>query len=365
LPVPVTDRREEASVELLTTGVFARESGLSRKALRVYERHDVLLPVAIDAGTGYRYYAHEQLSTARLVARLRRIDMPLRRVREVCAMTSTAAAAAVAVFRGEIETSAAGRVHEADLLITDLTQGTIMTSNRITPTLHTAARHHIGSVRPTNEDLAYGDGRLAAVCDGLGGHARGEEASAAAMEVLVRASATEPGLEALETLVRDADTAVTALASGDERAMSTLTALLLTAGRLALLHVGDGRAYLLRGGQLSRLTQDHSHVQNLVDAGRVSLSSVRDHPDRALLVRALGAGPGRNEPDIALRAPLAGDRYLLCTDGLWAPVPPAEIANALPNGTADEAADRLLDLALQHGAPDNVAVVVADVVAAA
>jgi len=144
--VPVTDRREEASVELLTTGVFARESGLSRKALRVYERHDVLLPVAIDSSTGYRYYAHEQLSTARLVARLRRIGMPLRRVREVCAMTSTAAAAAVDAFRGEIETNAAERVHEADLLITDLTQGTIMTSDHNAahggPTPHRLGAHH-------------------------------------------------------------------------------------------------------------------------------------------------------------------------------------------------------------------------------
>ncbi len=89
---------------------------------------------------------------------------------------------------------------------------------------------------------------------------------------------------------------MTALASGDELPMSTLTALLLTAGRLALLHIGDGRAYLLRGSELSRLTQDHSHVQNLVDAGRVRMGSARDHPDRALLVRVLGAGAGRNDP---------------------------------------------------------------------
>lgn len=338
-------------MELITTGVFARESGLSRKALRVYERHDVLLPAAVDASTGYRYYARDQLGAAQLVARLRRIDMPLVRVREVGAMTPDAAAVAVMAFRAEIASGAAERVHEADLLLADLTGGTIMTTDRVTLALSTAALHHIGSVRATDEDLAYGSDRLAVVADGLGGHVRGQEASAAAVEVLVRASATAPRLDALDAVVREADAAVAALASDDERPATTMTALLLTAGRLALLHIGDSRAYLLRGGELCRLTQDHSHVQNLVDAGRIGAGSVRDHPDRALLVRALGAGEGRNEPDIALRAPLVGDRYLLCTDGLWAPVPAHEIADALPRGTPGEAADRLVDLALQHGAP--------------
>ncbi len=346
-------------MELLTTGAFAREAGLSRKALRVYEEHGVLVPAAVDAHTGYRYYEREQLSTARLVARLRAIDMPLPQVREVCGLPGPAAAAAVAAFRDGIANSAAERTRVADLLVTDLSEGTIVTTT--TNTLNCAALSHIGSVRTTNEDVAYGDDRIAVVADGLGGHVRGEEASASVTETLVLASTTEPGIDELDELMRRADAAVAALASGDQRPMTTVTALLLTRGRLALLHVGDGRAYLLRGGDLSRLTQDHSHVQNLVDAGRVAANDLQTHPDRALLVRALGAGAGRNDADIALRAPLAGDRYLLCTDGLWAPVPAAEIAEALPNGTPEEAAERLVALALQHGGPDNVAVVVVDV----
>jgi len=345
-------------VELLTTGAFAREAGLSRKALRVYEEHGVLVPAAVDAHTGYRYYDREQLRTARLVARLRAIDMPLPQVREVCALPAPAAAAVVAAFRADIECSAAERVRAADLLVADLSEGTTVTPEN---TLHCAALSHIGSVRSTNEDVAYGDGRIAVVADGLGGHARGEVASASVTETLVLASATEPGIDELDDLMRRADASVAALASGDDRPMTTVTALLLTRRRLALLHVGDGRAYLLRGGDLSRLTQDHSHVQNLVDAGRAAASDLQTHPDRALLVRALGAGAGRSEADIALRTPLVGDRYLLCTDGLWAPVPPAEIAEALPGGTPEEAAERLVALALQHGAPDNVAVVVVDV----
>lgn len=351
-------------MELMTIGAFARESGLSRKALRVYEGYEVLLPAVVDSGSGYRYYARDQLVVARLVARLRRLGMPLVRIREVCAMAADDAAAAVAAFRAEIATVATGRAHEASLLVTDLRTGTIMTNENVTPTLRTAARHHIGSVRETNEDLAHGGGRLAAVADGVGGQVRGHEAGATAVEVLLRASATEPGLDGLDAVMQEADAAVAALARGDERPMTTLTGLLLTGGRLALLHIGDGRAYLLRGSGLSRLTQDHSHVQNLVDAGRIGPSDVREHPDRAMLVRALGAGEGHNEPDIALRTALVGDRYLLCTDGLWAPVPAAGIADALPGGSVEEAADRLLELALQNGAPDNIAVVVADVVAA-
>lgn len=343
-------------MELLTTGAFAREAGLSRKALRVYEEHGVLVPAAVDAQTGYRYYEPEQLRTARLVARLRRMDMPLPLVRDVCALQGPAAAAAVAAFRDGIASSAAERTRAADLLVTELSEGTTVSIR-----LHCAALSHIGSVRTTDEDVAYGDSRIAVVADGLGGHVRGEEASASVTETLVLASTTEPGIDELDDLMRRADARVAALASGDERPMTTVTALLLTRGRLALLHVGDGRAYLLRGGHLSRLTQDHSHVQNLVDAGRVAANDLQSHPERALLVRALGAGAGRNDADIALRAPLAGDRYLLCTDGLWAPVPAAEIAEDLPGGTPEEAAERLVALALQHGAPDNVAVVVVDV----
>ena len=347
-------------MELLSTGAFARAAGLSRKALRVYEQQDVLLPAAVDADTGYRYYAREQLAAARLVARLRRIDMPLVQVREVCAMTPPDAAVAIAAFRVAIECGAADRAREAGLLVMELSEGTTVTS-RPAPTLHCAALSHLGSVRETNEDIAVGGRTLAVVADGLGGHTRGDEASAAATESLVRAASAGPGIDGLDSLVSAADAAVAALASDEERPMTTMTALLLTGSRLALLHIGDGRAYLLRGGDLSRLTRDHSHVQNLVDAGRIAADDLTGHPDRALLVRALGAGTGRNEADIALRAPLVGDRYLLCTDGLWAPVPPAEIAAALPGGGPDEAAERLLALALAHGAPDNVAVVVADV----
>lgn len=351
-------------MELLSTGSFAHESGLSRKALRVYEQQDVLLPAAVDADTGYRYYSRGQLVTARLVARLRQIDMPLARVREVLAMAPVDAAAAVAAFRAEIESGAADRAREAGLLVAefaDFSEGSTLTTTRPAAALHCAAVSHIGSTRETNEDLAYGDSGLAVVADGLGGHVRGEEASAAAVEVLVLASATDPTIDALDSLMSAADAAVVALASQEERPMTTMTALLRTGHRLALLHIGDSRAYLLRGGELSRLTQDHSHVQNLVDAGKVGAGDLHTHPDRGLLVRALGAGAGRNETDIALRAPLEGDRYLLCTDGLWAVAPAAEIAAALPDGEPAEAAERLVALALAHGAPDNVAVVVADI----
>jgi hypothetical protein len=169
-------------------------------------------------------------------------------------MTPDAAAAAVAGFRAEIESGAADRVHEAGLLLSVITGGAITAIDHTIPTLRTAARHHIGSVRTTNEDLAHGDGRLAVVADGLGGHLRGDEASAAAVAALLRASATGPGLDALNAGMREADAAVTALARGDERPMTTLTALLPAAGprpapRRTRQRRGRGRR---RGGVVAR-----------------------------------------------------------------------------------------------------------------
>jgi serine/threonine protein phosphatase PrpC len=201
-----------------------------------------------------------------------------------------------------------------------------------------------------------------AVADGMRGPGGAAAAEAAAHALT---ASFEPGAPAdLAALVQAADRAalaVQALGTGDDRPVTTLTALVWSAPRLGLVHIGDSRAYLLRQDELYRLTQDHSHVQTLVDAGRIGAAEAPGHPERPLLVRALGGGAGRSEPDVSVRAALAGDRYLLCTDGLWAAAPPAEVAAALPGGSPEEAVDRLIALAHRHGAPDNVAVVVADV----
>ncbi|MYX19511.1 PP2C family serine/threonine-protein phosphatase, partial [Streptomyces sp. SID8380] len=146
------------------------------------------------------------------------------------------------------------------------------------------------------------------------------------------------------------------------RAGTTLTALLPAGPRLALVHVGDSRAYLLREGSLSRLTRDHTLVQALADEGRITEREAASHPQRARLVRALT--PPAARPDLQLRTPRTGDRYLVCSDGLTTTVPEAAILRALDESTTPaHAARTLVTLARAAGGPDNVSCVVADVAA--
>jgi PPM family protein phosphatase len=139
--------------------------------------------------------------------------------------------------------------------------------------------------------------------------------------------------------------------------------MLWSGSRAALVHIVDGRAYLLRGGELSQLTQDHTYVQSLVDQGKLSPNQAASHPARTLLVRALGAGAGQVEADLALRTGLVGDRYLLCSDGLSAVVDRGALHAAVSvPAEPEQVAEQLIDLAYAHGAPDNIACVVADAV---
>jgi serine/threonine protein phosphatase PrpC len=150
-------------------------------------------------------------------------------------------------------------------------------------------------------------------------------------------------------------------ATDDQQPITTLTAVLRRGSQLALVHVGDTRAYLLRGGELFQLTQDHTWVQSQVDAGKLDREQARAHPQRALLVRALGAGGPEVEADLALRTALTGDRYLLCSDGLSAVVDPAALYAALTGADdPEQTVQQLIDLARAEGAPDNIACVVAD-----
>src|SRR4051794_23170136 len=140
----------------------------------------------------------------------------------------------------------------------------------------------------------------------------------------------------------------------------TLTAVLFAGGRLALCHVGDSRAYLVRDGQMSQITHDDTFVQTLIDDGRITAEEANSHPQRSLLLRALN---GQDvEPDLSMRDARAGDRYLLCSDGLSGVVSEETIAEALKDPDAEATADRLVELALRSGGPDNVTVIVADVI---
>lgn len=231
-----------------------------------------------------------------------------------------------------------------------------------------AAKSDVGLVRPGNEDSGYAGPRVLMVADGMGGHAAGELASATAVAIIAGldgGTATNDSILAeLSVAVEDTGDAIGATIAADPEFTgmgTTVTGAYWLGDRFAIVHVGDSRAYLLRDGELLQLTHDHTYVQTLVDAGRITPEEALFHPRRSLLMRALD-GMNPVEPDLSIREARAGDRLLLCTDGLCGLLPNDVIAAALTGGEPTGAVMRLVDLALEHGAPDNVTVVVADVI---
>lgn len=238
---------------------------------------------------------------------------------------------------------------------------------RMSLSLRFAAGSHDGMIREHNEDSGYAGPRLLAVADGMGGQAAGEVASSEVISTIVQLDEDIPGSDILTELgsaVQRANDQLRAMVEEDpqlEGMGTTLTALLWTGQRLGLVHVGDSRAYLLRDGQLSQITQDHTWVQKLVDEGRITEEEATTHPQRSLLMRALGSGD-HVEPDLSIREVRAGDRYLLCSDGLSGVVSHQTMEETLgsyhgPHETVEE----LIQLALRGGGPDNITCIVADV----
>ena len=235
----------------------------------------------------------------------------------------------------------------------------------MTPALVYTARSHLGMVRQNNEDSAYAGPRLLALADGMGGHAAGELASQFVVASLARLDEDESGQDLTGALTRslvEGNEAIAAHVSAHpetEGMGCTATALLFDGRRMGLIHVGDSRAYLLRDGSLTQITKDDTFVQSLVDRGELSADEAHNHPRRSLILKALTGEPV--EPTVVIREARPGDRYLLCSDGLSDPVSTETIAETLETGTVDSAADRLVQLALRSGGPDNITVVVADV----
>ncbi|MEV4461218.1 Stp1/IreP family PP2C-type Ser/Thr phosphatase [Microbispora sp. NPDC049633] len=238
----------------------------------------------------------------------------------------------------------------------------------MTIALRYAARSDVGLLREGNEDSAYASGRLLAVADGMGGHAHGEVASSVAIAALSSLDRDASGgdlLSAIEAAVRDANHQLHAMVARDPSLKgmgTTLTAMLWSGARFALVHVGDSRAYLLRNGELYQITHDHTLVQSLVDDGRITQEEAANHPQRSILLRALD-GSGEVDPDLQDREAQVGDRYLLCSDGLSTVVSAETLHHTLT--TIDDPEDvvrQLIDLANRGGGPDNITCVVADVI---
>jgi len=236
----------------------------------------------------------------------------------------------------------------------------------VTLVLRYAARSDVGLVRSNNEDSVYAGARLLALADGMGGHAAGEVASQLVVAALAHLDDDEPGgdlLAKLDTAIRSGNSAIAAQVEMEpdlEGMGTTLTAILFAGNRLGLAHIGDSRGYLLRDGELTQITKDDTFVQTLVDEGRITREEAHSHPQRSLIMRALTGH--EVEPTLTMREVHTGDRYLLCSDGLSDPVSDETILDALQIPDVTDSADRLIELALRGGGPDNVTVVVADVV---
>ncbi|MFD5718334.1 Stp1/IreP family PP2C-type Ser/Thr phosphatase [Streptomyces sp. NPDC127036] len=233
--------------------------------------------------------------------------------------------------------------------------------------LRFAAGSHKGMIREGNEDSGYAGPRLLAIADGMGGQAAGEVASSEVISTIVALDDDVPGsdiLTSLGTAVQRANDQLRLMVEEDpqlEGMGTTLTALLWTGQRLGLVHVGDSRAYLLRDGVLTQITQDHTWVQRLVDEGRITEEEATTHPQRSLLMRALGSGD-HVEPDLSIREVRAGDRYLICSDGLSGVVSHQTMEETLASYQGpQETVQELIQLALRGGGPDNITVIVADV----
>lgn len=333
---------------LMSIGEFGQASGLTPKALRLYDELDLLTPAEVDPHTGYRRYATEQLGTARLVALLRLVGMPLSRIRSVLEQPSRDAAAEVAAYWRQVEADTASRRQ----IVRDLVQRLHEEEPAMTPITQdhetdVGVSHRQGA-RPDQQDAVVTTADTIAVADGTGD--RGEELARLALET---------------HLDRGYDAAVDAVAARDvEDGATTLTALSVVGDEARITHVGDARVHLVRDGGVRRLTSDHTLVAALIEAGDLTEEEARSHPDRLLLNRALAPGAGPEADEVTCRV-RAGDRLVVSTDGVHATLPPEELdALVTASGRAQEIADAVAGAVERAGAPDNHTVVVLDLVAA-
>lgn len=222
------------------------------------------------------------------------------------------------------------------------------------------ARSHIGHVRTLNEDACLNrpDAGLWAVADGMGGHARGDVASARVVDALAAVSSFGSAYAFRDSVNRAlGEASATLFAESEDATMgSTVVALLAHRGHFACLWAGDSRAYLYRNGMLRRLTRDHSMVQDLLDAGAISPAEAAVHPKANIITRAVGVQPSV-DLDAECGAILPGDRFLLCSDGLSGSVSDRNISEIVRRAPLEWAAQSLVDHALAAGGRDNVSVV--------
>ncbi len=223
-----------------------------------------------------------------------------------------------------------------------------------------AARTHAGWVRPNNQDTLLLCGRLYGVADGMGGHNGGEVASTGAAAVIGdMLSGLEPSEKWLETGIQAANRRLFEQQSQDAALAgmgTTVTVLWEGEDEVFIGHVGDSRAYLLRDGVFAQVTQDHSVVAEMMRQGILTKEKAKKHPYRNVITRAVGTAAGI-DVDVHCRDKKPGDIWLICSDGLYGMVEESEIESAVKSLPLEEAAERLMQMALDNGGRDNVSLV--------
>ena len=357
--------------DLMAIGEFSDRSGLSAKRLRTYAAEGLLAPAAVDPGSGYRYYSPGQLADAKVIDALRQAGVPLA---EINAFMRLPSEARLDAWERQLHSDAdhrQGALALARHLLAEGEDASFPTANpdfkeRFMATLRTAGRTDIGQVRENNEDVILSSERLVLVADGMGGHPGGEIAANVAASV-IPAVFTGQSEDELEAAVRAANWAIRDRAFGQSELAGMGTTIcaagLLSSGQLALVNVGDSRAYLWHEGALSRLTKDHSVTAELIERGELREEEAAQHPYYGVLIRALGVAPDV-EIDRRTVAVGKGDRVVLCSDGLFNELSSDEIAGAV-GAARDPAAlvDALIERAIAQGGRDNISVVVAEVAA--
>jgi protein phosphatase len=219
-------------------------------------------------------------------------------------------------------------------------------------------------VSPTDPHLLATKGALTVVADGMGGHASGEVASRMAVEHVTRLyyQRDAPAHDALKYALEEANRQVYAASLADERFYgmgTTCTALAIVGDAGICGHIGDSRLYLLRDDQLRLMTEDHSAVMELIKLGVITPEEARRHPEKNIILRALGTTPEVEADTWDAPLPLhTGDAFLLCSDGLYDLVQDAEIKLALSSFSPQEASARLIQLAKERGGFDNITIAI-------
>ncbi len=236
----------------------------------------------------------------------------------------------------------------------------------------TSARSAVGLVRSGNEDSALTSSRVVAVADGMGGHAAGEIASKIAITTLAESAQifAKPEVDSesaddlfLNSIYAIDDALRNSVSENPELGGmgTTLTSLFLHENKVALLHIGDSRAYRLRGNSFEQLSVDHTVMQELLNQGAISESDISTHPQRSVLTQVL-MGEGNLELPLPIFEGKVKDRFLVCSDGLSTVLSEKEIKSLIKGKDRDQAVASLIDATYINGAPDNVTVVIADIV---